>query len=201
MTSQNERSERTRAKILDAAQRALVQHGYAAASTIRILEIAGVSRGAMLHHFPNKARLMQALLRRVLEAREQAFHRALERGGGPLPVATIIDAFWEAVSAEEAFVPWLELTVAARTEPSLREVLAAAAEDIERVIEENFRRLFLVAELPEMARVVPALGISVLQGVALAELASENPQRTQAVLSLVKLIAQERLTAFLGQKR
>jgi AcrR family transcriptional regulator len=201
MATQSEKSERTRTKILDAALQVLLQRGYAAASTIRIVEDAGVSRGAMLHHFPNRAALMAALLRRVLEAREQAFNRALEGAAGPGGVAAIIDAFWAAVSAEEAFIPWLELTVAARTDPSLREVLAVAAEDIESVVEENFRRLFNVDQAPETARLVPALGISTLQGLAMSALVRHKPERTAAVLSMVKAIAQERLMAFLNERR
>jgi AcrR family transcriptional regulator len=201
MTSQSERSERTRTRLLDAALKILVQNGYAAASTIRIVKEAGVSRGTMLHHFPNKAALMQAVLRRVLKARERAFHRALDRGTTTRAFSTIVHAFWEAVSAEEAFIPWLELTVAARTEPSLREVLAAAADDIERVIEDNFRRLFNVDDAPEIARLVPALGISVLQGLAMGELIHPNPQRTQRVLQVVESIAEARLIAYLNQRR
>lgn len=188
MATQRERSEATQQRILEAAVRVLVQHGYAAASTTRIVEEAGVSRGAMLHHYPNKAVLMESVLQHVLQVREQAFHDALQNAGGADPVAAVIDAFWDAVGAEEAFVPWLELTVAARTEPRLREVLGKAADDILEVILANFRRLFDLSESP-YAEILPSLGIALLQGLAMQDVIHEKPGRSEMVLMVVKWLA------------
>lgn len=193
MASQRERSEATKTKILEAAVRVLVKYGYAAASTTRIVQEAGVSRGAMLHHYPNKAVLMQEVLQHVLHVREQAFHRALEGTHGPTTISDVIDAFWDAVGAEEAFVPWLELTVAARTEPRLGEILAAAADDIQRVIAANFRRLFDLGDHPEVAELFPAVGISLLQGLAMRDVIHKVPGRSEQVLAVVKWLAQQQL--------
>lgn len=197
MPRQSERSESTRTKILDAALHVLLERGYASTSTIRIVESARVSRGAMLHHFPNRASLMAALLRRVLQTREQTFHRALSESDSD-PLSRIIDAFWEAVGQNEAFLPWLELTVAARTEPSLQQVVAAAVGELEQVVENNFRQLFRVDDVPDFVRLMPTLGIAVLQGLAMGQVVRSNPERTRQVLSVLKALAGAQLTAYLS---
>ena len=198
MARQSERREKTRRKILDAAARVLVEHGYAATSTTRIVAQAGVSRGAMLHHFPHKAQLMQAVLRHVLHAREQAFQEAIERRRADEdPMAAVIDAFWEAVGVEEAFVPWLELTVAARTDPNLREILAAAANDIEEVVTSNFQRFFALEHRSELVAVLSATGICVLQGLAMREIIRPSLDRKENVLAAVRWIANQQLGKYL----
>ena len=60
MTQQ--RSEETRATILDAAVRRFSISGYDAASVDDICEEAGVSKGAFYHHFPTKQTVFLALL-------------------------------------------------------------------------------------------------------------------------------------------
>jgi AcrR family transcriptional regulator len=60
MTQQ--RSEETRAKILDAAVRKFAIAGYAAASVDDICGEAGVSKGAFYHHFPSKLSVFLALM-------------------------------------------------------------------------------------------------------------------------------------------
>ncbi len=54
MSTQQERSRQTRKKLVDATLSCLQDHGYAGASLSRILERAGVSRGAWSHHYENK---------------------------------------------------------------------------------------------------------------------------------------------------
>ena len=51
------KSRRTRARILESAMRLFVEVGYAAATNPRIAEAAGLTRGAMLYHFPSREAL------------------------------------------------------------------------------------------------------------------------------------------------
>ncbi len=50
----------TRDRILDAAINCFVELGYTNVTTAKVASSAGVSRGAMLHHFPSKTELIQA---------------------------------------------------------------------------------------------------------------------------------------------
>src|SRR5580692_9914043 len=55
------KSLRTRARILECATRLLVEIGNAAATNARVAEAAGLTRGAMLYHFPTREALIEAL--------------------------------------------------------------------------------------------------------------------------------------------
>jgi AcrR family transcriptional regulator len=64
--TQGERTAATRAALIDAGRRLFGERGYAAVSTPEIVAAAGVSRGALYHHFHDK----QALFAAVVEAVE-----------------------------------------------------------------------------------------------------------------------------------
>jgi TetR/AcrR family transcriptional repressor of nem operon len=55
---------KTRERILDSAERLVLDHGLAATSVDEILAAAGTSKGAFFHHFPSKNHLARALVER-----------------------------------------------------------------------------------------------------------------------------------------
>lgn len=55
-----DRSASTRKQILEATVTCLDQGGYGAVTNIRVADAAGVSRGAMMHHFPTRQDLILA---------------------------------------------------------------------------------------------------------------------------------------------
>ena len=57
---QAQKSAMTRDRILEAAIDCFVNLGYTNVTTAKVASAAGVSRGAMLHHFPSKTELIQA---------------------------------------------------------------------------------------------------------------------------------------------
>lgn len=61
------RSQATAAAILDAAARVFAAHGYAAGTTNRIAERAGVSVGSLYEYWPNKDAILTALLERHID--------------------------------------------------------------------------------------------------------------------------------------
>ena len=60
--SQAERSADTRARIIDAVVESIADEGFAGASAKRISERAGVTWGAVQHHFGDKAAILEAAL-------------------------------------------------------------------------------------------------------------------------------------------
>ncbi|MGP1274846.1 MAG: TetR/AcrR family transcriptional regulator [Caulobacterales bacterium] len=66
--SQQSRSEQTQSALLDAAEALIVEQGAEGASITRIAERAGVSVGAVYHHFKDKKALCYAVFQRVTDA-------------------------------------------------------------------------------------------------------------------------------------
>ena len=60
--NQEERSERSRRQILDAALKLFSHRGYGATSVQDLAEEAGVSKGNIYHHFPDKETIFRELL-------------------------------------------------------------------------------------------------------------------------------------------
>jgi AcrR family transcriptional regulator len=79
-----QRSAEMRARLVAAARRLFVAQGFAATSTPAIVAAAGVTRGALYHHFEDK----QAIFRAVVEAESAAVAAAIEAADRPEMTAT-----------------------------------------------------------------------------------------------------------------
>lgn len=132
---QQRKAAATRKLILDAATDCLIEGGYARLTTVEVLKQANVSRGAMHHHFASRADLVSALIDHVLHKRLDRFlsdYLAALRDSDPenaIEVATAVH--WESVKTPE-FTAYLELVMAARTDPELSALLVPATQAFER---------------------------------------------------------------------
>jgi AcrR family transcriptional regulator len=89
----------TRERILDAAEKLFMQHGYDGTSMRVVTSEAGVNLAAANYHFGSKEALMQAVLRRRLEVINQERLRLLDEAeakaaGKPLKPSVIIDCYF-----------------------------------------------------------------------------------------------------------
>ncbi|HEX9457749.1 MAG TPA: TetR/AcrR family transcriptional regulator [Thermoanaerobaculia bacterium] len=84
--NQEERSERSRAQILESALKLFSHRGYGATSVRDIAEDAGLSKGNVYHHFSDKETIFRALLDQYFQAMSSPdfpFNRALATGTFP----------------------------------------------------------------------------------------------------------------------
>src|ERR1700712_3156025 len=63
--SQAERAEATRGALVAAARRLFTEKGYDGVAAEEIVREAGVTRGALYHHFGGKAELLEAVYERL----------------------------------------------------------------------------------------------------------------------------------------
>ena len=123
---QAHKSSTTRDQILNAAIQCIADSGYANATTTKIAEIAGLSRGATLHHFPTKIEIVRAAVDFLYQKQLRAFRKSITnipKGGDRVKIA--VESYWAHVK-HPIFVAIFELSVAARHDSDLEEVLRPA---------------------------------------------------------------------------
>jgi AcrR family transcriptional regulator len=188
--TQEERSAATKARLLDATLECLAELGYARTTTTEIAERGGVSRGAQLHHFPTKAELVTEAVAYLFDRRDEEFRAAfanlpadVDRG------AAAVDILWSMVSGP-TFHAWLELAVAARTDPLLKPKVAALTtrftENVRRTFGELFPRPDGAGPYWDLA---PAFTFALLEGLALDAMVTPDSDEIDRVLDIWRGIA------------
>ena len=122
--TQAERSETMRQRILDATLEGLQTDGYSGTTVSRIIEVAGVSRGAPLHHFPSKSALIAAaaeqLIRRVYIQMGKAVAKLQ---GSEDRLHDLIYSAWKNVFNRPEHIALHELLVASQRDAELADIL------------------------------------------------------------------------------
>ena len=119
-TPQHQRSAETVAKLLDATLDLLHGRGLARLSTTDIAESAGVSRGALTHHFDSKEAIIAEAVSRQLRACTAALHDraiAIRRNGGNSD--ELVDYIW-CMMSDRLFYVTMEYLPEARHNPDFR---------------------------------------------------------------------------------
>ncbi|MFT4615560.1 MAG: AcrR family transcriptional regulator [Bacteroidia bacterium] len=177
----------TRDRILDAAIASFIELGYTNVTTARVASSAGVSRGAMLHHFPSKTELIQAAVEylhdKLLEdytTRVNGIPRDLQ---GAERRRAGLDAYWEHLIGD-LFVVYHELCVASRTDPELRSILENSQQLFEQHVRESNE--FLFAEWKDRGdRFLLAMDVTkfMMEGMATGQLTTNREERLRQMVS------------------
>ena len=188
---QAERSLASRNRILDAAVACLLEDGYARTNTLTIQARAGVSRGRLLHQFPSKDELLVAAAHHVFTAGVLAdVDEELPDAGAPGErIDAVVELLWRSFTQPQ-FWAATELWLAARTEPSLAEVVRPAERWLGRAIWARMDALFG----PELAAVpsYPALRqvlFTSMRGVRMSYSFDLRDPRTEPALANWKQLA------------
>jgi AcrR family transcriptional regulator len=116
----------THDRIVDAAVESLIENGYAATTALGVQKRTGLSRGALLHHFPTSEALSAAAVERLVELNLQAMNDELAAAETESDAITRgIKVIYRA-SQRTSFATELELWAAARANEPLRNALLAA---------------------------------------------------------------------------
>lgn len=135
--TQEQRTADTRAALFAAAVRSIDRLGYAGANNASIADEAGVSRGAITHHFATRAAFMAEVVRWVFDQETAFFRDLLNRGEVGSRVADWPGLLWEVFSRPSG-VAVLEILVASRSDPELAALVLPMQEEVERTGAANF---------------------------------------------------------------
>lgn len=187
-----QRSHETQARLVQSAIRLIEDRGYEAASLFEVAKAAGVTPGAIQHHFESKAALMMRVLRELLADGQQ-------RGGlwpsPDVPVAErarqFIDNIWTLAYCQPRFIAAWNIYLGSRAQP---EVIGHIA-DLRRELSEQMRADFAQA-FPELAHDAGRdtffdLVLSALRGMGLLEIFETGSPAVRSQLdALAELITQ-----------
>jgi len=195
--TQADRRAETQGRLLDATVEELTANGYAGMSTNEVVKRAGVSRGALVHHFPTKAQLAVAALDRWLDARLVEFEATFAAMQPEERTADVaIDVLWEMFSGP-TYATWLELTVAARTDADLWKRLTAVNDRFNDGVGTTVRRTFGIDENRESEGpdAIAMFAFNVLSGAALGQVlaappGSPRPAEAPPSVAILKSLAQ-----------
>ncbi|HSW11514.1 MAG TPA: TetR/AcrR family transcriptional regulator [Solimonas sp.] len=131
-----ERSSAMRKRLLTATLESLSVDGYAGSTLSSIVRRAGVSRGAQVHHYPNKQALM-------IDAAEDLLKRTYRRLGELLlsisseddRLGALVHATWEQIFSTPLYRAYCELVAASQRDPALSEALRGLLPRVMRLFE------------------------------------------------------------------
>ena len=132
----------TRRRILRAAVDSFAALGYAATTTLEVQRRAGVSRGALLHHFPTRPQLVAAAVAELVALNDAASREALAEASADLDPVDRARRALSSIVSRPAFGVEMELWMAARSDAELRTHLRkaerAAMKDWQEGLDEMF---------------------------------------------------------------
>jgi AcrR family transcriptional regulator len=177
--TQAERSATTRQALLDATIRCLVEEGYANTTTARVAELAGVSRGAHLHHFQTRSALVAAAVEHLRVRRAEELMAAADAlPGGPERVAQALDLLWRSYTSP-LFQAAMDLWAAGRTDAELRSHLVKIEREFDRQTMQLARRLFPeAAGRPDFESLIE-LAASTIRGLTLLDTLHAGRERSR----------------------
>ncbi|WP_408635469.1 TetR/AcrR family transcriptional regulator [Phytohabitans suffuscus] len=185
-TPQQERSRATQARLLEATVECLVERGWSGTTTTVVATMAGVSRGAQLHHYPTKASLVMAAVEHLAERRaEEIRTEAAAIPPGPQRLDGVVDMLAAAFTGP-LYMAALEVWIAARTDPELRAALVPLEARVGREMHRLTVELLGADERNPGVREAIQATLDLLRGLGVANLLSDDTARRTALLAAWK---------------
>ena len=182
-----ERVNRTKNMIFDAVIKSLDEFGYSETSINKIQNLAGVSRGALTHHFPSKEDMIVETLQRILKLlrgvalKNDELAKNLSDG-----VASYSSDFkddlrklWKKIVDTEHGRALVEILVAARTDKNLRRKISPSLIDYNFEINSNIRKIYSVVIDPNISGDIAlywTICRTFLQGIHIQERFERDPK-------------------------
>lgn len=168
---QAERSRSTREHLIATTIDVLRERGYQGATVFEVAKAAGVTPGALQHHFGSKAALMMQVVDDIVRSGQAA--------GAPWPDAGLplverarhyVRALWRTVYEPPRFLSAWSVYFGASAEPDLRDHVAAHRAELAALLRQRFLSVFPELAADQGAGDVADLVLSALRGMGVVRL-------------------------------
>jgi AcrR family transcriptional regulator len=126
--SQSDRRQAAQRKLLDACVSILIERGYTATTTLEVQKQAGLSRGVLLHYYGSRGELISAAARHLYATKVGEVRLRAAAASETEDWAALL---WQVVSGPLGGAS-LELLIAARHDPDMREYLKPLEREFSR---------------------------------------------------------------------
>ncbi len=185
--TQDERSAAMRARLIDATLESMLECGYARTTMVEIVERAGVTRGALNHHYQSKDDLIVEAVSYLLQktsAEIREFAQSVQEGS--ITLSDFLDRGWEIFSGP-FFMVTLEQITASRHNEMLRERLILVTREFHKALDDTWNSFFSNEQSsdPQLETIFNAT-LCLLRGMGVQTVLRNDPEYYQRLLTFWK---------------
>lgn len=183
---QAERTAEMRARLIQAAITCLFRTGYTSTTVSAVADEAGVSRGAMTHHFKAKTDLMLAVVQSIFESDSDAYNQTILEMTPAVWLARLPQTMWGVMSRPSG-IAVMEIMLASRSDPELGEQLRTLQKVIdERAHQWSAERIRAAGLVPvPQSEAIHELYVAAVRGLALESVFMNNTDSVQRSLQVL----------------
>ena len=195
--TQEERREETRPRLLRATIDALRNEGFSRLTTPGIALRAGVSCGALTHHFASREDLLVKAIAAMLDHPTLGLRRLCDAYPAPtMPIDDLVDYLWK-MMVSRLFQVTMEFLPEARHNTLFQERLLPVVREFDAALDASWARISVVAGIPpEEAQVLLNPTMCLIRGMIAQNVLRNDPAYYEAMLGWWK----GQLRAWLGQE-
>jgi AcrR family transcriptional regulator len=189
-----ERTADTRARLIEATLDLVFSKGYASTTMVEIAARAGLTRGALSHHFEGKDQLIvEAFAHLLRSTTEEIRTYASQVELGTMSLADFVDSLWKIFSGP-FFMVTLEQITASRHNVYLRERLVERTRDFQRSLDEIWRQFFSGTAMPS-AEVETTFNatLCLLRGMGVQTVLRDDPAYYRRLLTFWKSVLAQQI--------
>jgi AcrR family transcriptional regulator len=175
--NQQEKSRLMQKRLINATLDCLQQYGFHGASLSRILDHAGVSRGAWRHHFESKNDLVAAAAETLFStALDRAHEVARELSLESVGISEILEFIWDKFYQGPYRDVWVEFNVACRTDQELSMRLSPVIRSFFQSLDQIWNtRLGHLSRPTIKAETIMNLSLYLLRGMSFQSISMDMP--------------------------
>jgi AcrR family transcriptional regulator len=183
--TQEERAAETRHRLLDATITLLLDRGYFRITTADIAAVAGVSRGALTHHFASKEEIVTRAVQHQLRKVTADLHGLADALEGK-STDEVVAYLWD-MMAGGLFLVTLEYLPEARHNPDFKAQMIPVVKEFHAALDAIWTRLSEYAAIePARAQVMLNATMCLIRGMVAQTIVRDDPQYFRSLLDYWK---------------